>query len=715
MQQKSRFPLFIALFFTAAGSFSPVLAEAASEAPTFKMMCREVFFPAGEEYHKMKYNETIWTASGNGQASAVRSKMNLTSNSSFNYLIRRSYADVNPTLEMHSKGIRVRNPTTGGQVGWGNIEQTWSHLHENIAPLTQALYESNMDKFQGDEHVMIQRIITAMHMKQDIKFISEKSKPGFFSQTGPERLAVTGSVPGSTIYINDAHTQIFSLSNSQDILKNETALGDPSQIRLTGTVKSPEHILNTTKEEVMANIFGLLVHEFGHHVGYKDTADRPLDQLAAKFEQLAKNAMQEVDLAALNQPWIRMRTFNPAAPTEHSAEGKFYFVDSSDIYDLSSEMKSRVSEKLGKKFSKIWTYNLRIEGPGSFDSSEFATPISFIADVVAFAPETGFVTVPVRLVAHIGPSQAVRWLEVGENWWQFTNGQMRKTSEHGMLSMEVLTDRQSVGMNLKPNPKLDITSTGFTKKEYAAGDIAEFYLEIPAEQNVDSKKITAELTGDNFVQSGPIRKTTFTLSPTRLMKLANGNTVASFEWQIPPNVRRSLNMKISRISASGSGSGETVTFRLASPLSFKVNGLASAAKLLNYGNEGRRVVGTIKAFPAPWLQFSTEGGTAIPLEYQFQGGNPISVKISGSAVLKGERYSENSGFVIDVMAKENHPLIESKQIVKNGDIVSVRIMLRIPKVYNNLRVDHLMLKSVYFLDEKLDEAFGNAVIGIQSR
>ncbi|RYZ67225.1 MAG: hypothetical protein EOP09_11405, partial [Proteobacteria bacterium] len=253
-------------------------AQAASEVPAFKLMCKEVFFPKSEEIHKMKFEETVFVAKGSGGAHAVWSKSNLNSHSNYNYLIRRSNKDENPTADHFNKGIRLRNPVSGGQVGWGVIEQTWSHLHENVATFTQVLYESNREQFSGDEHVMVQKIIAAMHMKQDIKFISEKSKPGFFQQTGPHRVAVTGSVPGSTIYVNDKHTQIFQISKSDEKWTNDTGLGDPHRIETAGLAKDKDAIVNSTKKDLMANLMGLLVHEFGHHVGLKDTADRPLDQ-----------------------------------------------------------------------------------------------------------------------------------------------------------------------------------------------------------------------------------------------------------------------------------------------------------------------------------------------------------------------------------------------------------------------------------------------------
>lgn len=679
----------------------------AEDGPVFKKQCIDLLSP--NEYHS-KYNETINIASEGKPIHAIPSKSTLNAHSSFNWLIRRLKGQ-NPTLELVKKGIRIKNPCSGGQVGWGVIEQMWTHVFENIIPFSHSLFEANKEQFSLEEQALVQRIFAVMHLKQDLKFVPENSKPGFFQQSGPHRAAITGSTPGSTIYINEAQTKLFDVAETKDKFTSPDGLMEPNLIKLSASTPTLEGFVSSTKKEKMANILGLLIHELGHHAGLKDTAERPLDQLGAKFERLALSALQDSDLGFMNQPWLRVRTFNPAAPSVEAVEGKTYFVEAGDLYDLTDEMKVRVSEKLKKSFAKVWTYNLRIEGPGTFDSSEFTTPVSFLADVVAMDANNQFTTVPVRLVAYVGPAQAIRWVNVREAWWQYTNGQLRKGNEEALLSIEVLADRAQSGVSVKPNPKLDISTASFTRKEYKPGETAEIHIEIPQGENLDLKSIALDLTSDDFVQSGATTRSTFTLKPSRLLPLANGTTVATFQWLVPGNVQRSLKMKVSRIYAPSANG--IVNFRVANPLTFQVPGGKSKAKIISYGNGGRRVMGTIKAFPQPFLGFTTTAGSAIPIEFHFQSGAPLSLKISGTVTLQQAEGTQNSGFVMDLLSPENHQLIERKEIERRGGEVLARVWVRAPRQYNGQKVEHLFIKSSYLLDDKLDEVFENTVIGIK--
>lgn len=120
----------------------------------------------------------------------------------------------------------------------------------------------------------LKKIYANGHDISPIEMIQDQSQFNL-SADSPHRFAITGNNPGSPIQFN------------QPLLKK--ALED-------GQLSFPD-------------LMGLMVHELGHHLGIKDTADRPLDKLAAKVSNAIKKQYEEKIISLPDGLKLRLHMF----------------------------------------------------------------------------------------------------------------------------------------------------------------------------------------------------------------------------------------------------------------------------------------------------------------------------------------------------------------------------------------------------------------------
>lgn len=130
--------------------------------------------------------------------------------------------------------------------GETSVEQSWHLSYQNLMHYLRAILNTPAAErkitLTPEQLNLLRKIYDSRGEYSQLKFVDGKTQPDVFKADNiAHRLAVTGDRVGSDIFIN------------RDI--------------------------QDSKMDIAAKT-GILLHELGHHHGYKDTADRPLDKAA---------------------------------------------------------------------------------------------------------------------------------------------------------------------------------------------------------------------------------------------------------------------------------------------------------------------------------------------------------------------------------------------------------------------------------------------------
>lgn len=146
--------------------------------------------------------------------------------------------------------------TPGQNAAVQRVQWAWGYFPRWIASCVDLSARCGLT---ADEQKLLRDILSTIssYKADSVKFISGNENPGHFELAdAAHRLAITGSEVGGTI---DWNTDLIE----------SVSLGDA---------------------------VALITHELGHHHGYKDTADRPLDQLGSKVRALFEAQTETISL-----------------------------------------------------------------------------------------------------------------------------------------------------------------------------------------------------------------------------------------------------------------------------------------------------------------------------------------------------------------------------------------------------------------------------------
>jgi hypothetical protein len=187
----------------------------------------------------------------------------------FNGLVDKGIDSPNPLVGLEDPSFEA-GPGLGGDLvgnGGGLAEKNILFSYYNLKAYIEICLSSPTCKIGTWEKDLLTKILKSLpqeqNKKEQIKFVSEKERPGFFRLDGELKLAKTGDNVGSPIYINS------------DLLYTKNSHGDFKAFSISDAV-------------------ALLVHELGHHHGVKNHFK--LDLLGIKVSMSLENHSDKASL-----------------------------------------------------------------------------------------------------------------------------------------------------------------------------------------------------------------------------------------------------------------------------------------------------------------------------------------------------------------------------------------------------------------------------------
>ncbi|MCO5142038.1 MAG: hypothetical protein M9962_02990 [Oligoflexia bacterium] len=250
----------------------------------------------------------------------------------FLFLITTSFANARELAETEKNIARKR------------IHLAWDLLGPVIY---SCLKQESLCYITNEEKNLLTKIATEHKNNNSnalIQFKSGKENPGFFDlNSGTHRLAVTGSTPGSTIYIN-------------------TDIIDPMTNSLS-----------------LSTMISILTHELGHHFGIKDDAERTLDilgnKIAKRFEQNSEILIGEEKSSSKIETILFNPFLNPKLIKNWSDKSIYntpyiYVTDGERIYTLTNSVPLLLDCAYGTSVRHIWLDTLIWKSKNSIASEE---------------------------------------------------------------------------------------------------------------------------------------------------------------------------------------------------------------------------------------------------------------------------------------------------------------------------------------------------------
>lgn len=163
--------------------------------------------------------------------------------------------------------------------GGGLAEKNFYYAHDKLKQNIQLCLASDFCKLESSQRIVLTKILNGLpgEMITSLQFASERKQPGFFKIDGEIKVAKTGSLVNSPIYIN------------LDMIYTKNEMG---------------FYIPTSVSEATA----ILIHELGHHYGSFSHSD--LDVLGVKVANMMNKKTHNTPLL----PWssqIALTVFNP--------------------------------------------------------------------------------------------------------------------------------------------------------------------------------------------------------------------------------------------------------------------------------------------------------------------------------------------------------------------------------------------------------------------
>ncbi len=199
-----------------------------------------------------------------------------------------------------SFGARAGGDYVGN--GGGLAEKNILFAYENVERYARLCLDFVSCRLTNAERVILADIVDAMKQERRVRdqvgFVSEKRRPGFFILDGEMKVAKTGSRIGSPIYINS--DMIYA--------KNQFGVVQPMSI---------------------PSALAVLIHELGHHVSR--ASHEALDLLGVKVSLFVQNRIQSTPVL----PWDETISATIVQPSEMKSFPQILLNVGEEVLDLS--------------------------------------------------------------------------------------------------------------------------------------------------------------------------------------------------------------------------------------------------------------------------------------------------------------------------------------------------------------------------------------------
>jgi hypothetical protein len=396
-----------------------------------------------------------------------------------------------------ARGIRfARRPEgrarTGAEVQAAALHELWNLL----TPLTYAVAREahgRADFTAWEKRVLARIARLARRTPPRLRVVSGKAFPttDVTGTDAPHRIAWTREEPGAPILVNGDHLR-------------EIAERD-------GTL---------TRAQLLEYLGLLFFHEMGHKLGIRDTADRPLDALAAKVVDLTLGqGLSEISLASAAHPGARALLWNQAG----TRASRLFYIDGAHFVDLTPSLvaygKSAFAYPATDDLESLHVTNARLH-----ESRAGETSLAFDARVTkGFDPDTrkrqgwdGHFVVRVRTDEQGAP---------------------RAGREPGTLDIAV------EGYERAPSPgdsSLELSLVDAAARGLRAGDKLRFRAELkpdPSFAHVLPATFHAMIVARETQPMPGAEPTQFVLAPVKAEPGEAGTWALDFEFDVPVNTR----------------------------------------------------------------------------------------------------------------------------------------------------------------------------------
>ncbi len=245
-------------------------------------------------------------------------------------------------------------------LGETSFEQSWHVAYQNLMQYLKVILQTpaaeQKIKIDQEQRAILQKVYQNRQHISAFKFVSGKAQPKLFeSDNLSHRLAITGDKLGSEIWIN------------------------------SDQAKGPIDI---------ASLTGLMLHELGHHAGYKDGVGRPLDKVAALLTDFIRQTSAvkkfngptgDVEIIILRPQMMTQQKLNETISPIDMWGSRLLINDGKKIWDMTSELFSAMADNSygPVSFFSIKDFNIDIKAINGNSYSDrkgytFSLPVQLI-------------------------------------------------------------------------------------------------------------------------------------------------------------------------------------------------------------------------------------------------------------------------------------------------------------------------------------------------
>ncbi len=522
------------------------------------------------------------------------------------------------------------------------------------------------DKFDATESAWLSRIFQSLTKSPPkVELRSARDYPGFFDSdpTSPDRIAKTELTEGATIYLN--------IDYFKEYAEQRPDSPDPDFFGL---------------------VAGIFAHELAHHLGVPDSPDRVLDRFGSKVGELARASVTMVRADAIGQPRFRLFTWSGT-----TLDRLFLHDGVGLVADLTDGLRDYLALALPDADNRQFKIRgIHWEENHLADEAVQGQPVSAILDIEVAGKPLELRAV-FELALEKDSSEPARLLQtpggVAGRWHAYYELFSRVRSGDAVLDVK---------------PRSDVVRAG---ESWSASATLASDLALP---NFKEGSLHAVLRSPELAARGLLWPREFRVEPSAVKLSADGKSL-SLELSLPiPAGSAPRSYALTSLEAD-TQAGERVTFAPTFLRAFKVEATGSTAKpeLLRAGIEDQ--VRDYSKEPPEVLNISTMSrrlflDTGERESYTLRltlGGmtDPRKVLLLAHASLATEPSSIEQGVVLDLLAKDRHPLIRDVRWKRSAAGLEIEVELWSAHELNGIPVDGFTIDQLYAQDQDWNELY----------
>ncbi|WP_413612287.1 hypothetical protein [Bdellovibrio sp. HCB-110] len=297
----------------------------------------------------------------------------------------------------------------------------------------------------------------------------------------------------------------------------------------------------------------ILVHEFGHHHGVKDTKDRPLDVLGSKVATAIRKKTQIIDLSAFNQPHIKFYVINFFDDLSRVV------LDGTDadrrrgtlVFKEDGEFFKSVHEELEPNLvcptsvpvrGPIWINNLRPEDLFDWSERKQAQGFALRANMQMVCHKEGekqadykVLSLALRYGFYLEPLSG----PAVPNWWKSQAGRISDYPTQNTMIQEGVSNVDNFFRSAANRPVI-VKNFKYSKDTYQAGETVSASGEFESSQDFDANSCKAFLTSPQFMSYVELPRHRIIVDCS-LSKVGAQKYSVTVQWKTPsPTVERSF-------------------------------------------------------------------------------------------------------------------------------------------------------------------------------